>query len=242
MNDKEIDGILERAAQRPHDLEPALLSRLAASIKSSLEPVRPLPQTRVLVGGLVLICATVALAGAARAGFYGLEKLNLIERALIFPTLAILMALAGLEFVKEMIPGSLRRITPGALLGLGSVVLLGVFAFLFRNYQTDHFVHAGIACLVVGVLHAIPTALLGWLFLRRGFAVKPIDAALAAGTFAGLAGVSMLELHCANLQALHILVWHTAVVPVSGAIAALIVRFFRARGESIRTRPGGSSG
>jgi hypothetical protein len=229
VNDKEIDGILERAAQRPHDLEPALLSRLAASIKSSLQPVRPLPSTSVLVGGLVLICAAVALGGAARAGFYGIEKLNLLERVLIFPTLAILMALTGLEFVNEMVPGSLRRITPGALPGLGSAVLLGVFAFLFRNYQTDHFVHAGIACLIVGVLHAIPAALLGWLWLRRGFPVRPVTAALAAGTFAGLAGVSMLELHCANLQALHILVWHTAVVPVSVAIAALFVWFFRAR-------------
>jgi hypothetical protein len=229
VNDREIDGILEQAAQRPYDLEPALLSRLAALIKSSLQPVRPLPSIWVLVGGLVMICAAVALAGAARAGFYGIEKLNLLERVLIFPTLAILMALTGLEFVKEMIPGSLRRISPAAFLGLGCASLLGVFAFLFRNYQTDHFVHAGIACLVVGVLHAIPAALLGWLLLRRGFAVKPVAAALAAGTFAGLAGVSMLELHCANLQALHILVWHTAVVPASAAIAALVVWFFRGR-------------
>jgi hypothetical protein len=86
-----------------------------------------------------------------------------------------------------------------------------------------------VACLVVGVLHAVPAALLGWLLLRRGFAVKPIAAALAAGTFASLAGVTMLELHCANLQALHILVWHTAVVPVSAAIAALVAWLLRAR-------------
>ena len=32
----------------------------------------------------------------------------------------------------------------------------------------------------------------------------------------------MLELHCANFQALHVLVWHTAVVPVSAAAGALV--------------------
>jgi hypothetical protein len=128
-----------------------------------------------------------------------------------------------------MIPGSRHRFSPGALLGLGYIALFAVFAFLFRDYHTDAFVHAGVACLVVGVLHAVPAALLGWLLLRRGFAVKPIAAALAAGTFASLAGVTMLELHCANLQALHILVWHTAVVPVSAAIAALVAWLLRAR-------------
>jgi hypothetical protein len=229
VKDKEIDEILERAAQRQHELEPALLARVAASIKSSLRPVRPLSPTWLLVVGLVLICGGVALAGAARAGFYGIEKLTLLERVLIFPTIAILMGLGAVGFINEMIPGSRHRISPGSLLGLGCIALLGVFAFLFRDYHTDHFVHAGIACLVVGVLHAVPVALLSWLLLRRGFAVRPIAAGLVVGIFASLAGVAMLELHCANLQALHILVWHTAVVPVSAAIAALVAWLLRVR-------------
>ena len=32
----------------------------------------------------------------------------------------------------------------------------------------------------------------------------------------------MLELHCSNFQTLHVLVWHTLVVPVSGAIGAFL--------------------
>jgi uncharacterized membrane protein len=107
VRDKETDETLGRAAQR-------------------------LPSTWVLVGALVLVCAAVALAGAAQAGFYGIEKLTLLERALIFPIRAILMVLAGLEFVCEMIPRSLRRMNPGALLGVGCLVLLSVFAFLIR--------------------------------------------------------------------------------------------------------------
>jgi hypothetical protein len=232
VTDREIDEALERIAQTPHELEPALLGRIAGSIKSSLRPVRPLPPTWILACGLALICVAVALAGAARAGFYGIEKMGLLQRALIFPMLGILVWVAGTEFVNEMIPGSRRRLFPGALLGMASVVLVGVFALLFHDYRTDHFVSAGIVCLLTGLLHAIPAALLCWLVLRRGFAVNPVHAALVAGTLAGLAGVGVLELHCANFQATHVLVWHTAVVPLSGAAGALVAWALRFRARS----------
>ncbi len=99
---------------------------------------------------------------------------------------------------------------------------MGIFAGVFRDYHTTHFVSVGIACLVAGLAHAIPVAVLSWLLLRRGFAVNPVAAGAVAGTLAGLAGVTMLELHCPNFQVLHVLVWHTAVVPVAGAAGALL--------------------
>ena len=188
--------------------------------------------------GLVLICAAVALAGAARAGFYGIEKMDLLERALIFSTLAVFAWAAGSGFVHEMVPGSRRRISPGALLGFGTAALLAVFAFLFRDYRTDHFFSAGIACLLTGLLFALPAALLAWLLLRRGFAVNPVFAGLAAGTLGGLAGIGMLELHCQDFQASHVLVWHIAVVPLSGAAGALvasILRFWASPGKPERS-------
>jgi len=240
VRDREIDEVLEKAAQPPHEVAPALLERVVGSIKSSMQPVRPLLPTWVLAGGLVLIGSAVALADAARAGFYGFEKLSVLERAFIFPTLGILIWVAAAEFVSEMIPGSRRRMGPVALLTLGSLVLLGVFAVLFRAYPTDHFVSAGIKCLVTGVLHAIPVALLSWLLLRRGFAVNPVAAGLVGGTLAGLAGVTVLELHCANFQALHVLLWHTAVVPVSGVAGALVawaLRFWAGAGAHTSRPP-----
>jgi hypothetical protein len=232
VTDREIDETLERIAQTPHEVEPALLERAAGSIKSSLRPVRPLPPTWMLAGGLILTCVAVALAGAARAGFYGIEKMGLLERTLIFPMLGILIGVTGTEFINEMIPGSRRRLSPGALLGIGSVVLVGVFGLLFRDYRTDHFVSAGIVCLFTGLLHAIPAGLLSWLVLRRGFAVYSVSAGWVAGTLAGLAGVGVLELHCANFQAFHVLVWHTGVVPLSGAAGALVAWALRLRGGS----------
>jgi hypothetical protein len=222
MKDTEIDGLLDKAARAPYPVAPALLARVADSVKASIAPVRPLPPTWLLVGSLVFICAVIGLAGAFRAGFYGIERMSLLERALIFSTLGALAFVAGQQFVSELIPGSRQRLSPGLMLGVASVALLGVFALLFRNYHTDHFLAQGVACLLTGLLHAIPAALASWLLLRRGFAVNSIAAGIAGGTLAGLAGVTMLELHCSNFQALHVLVWHTAVVPSSAAGGALV--------------------
>lgn len=240
MKDREIDDLLEKAARAPHGVNPELLERVAASIRPSLQPVRPLPSTRILAAGLLLICVAVALVGAARAGFYGVEKMDLFERLLIFGALAAFALVAAVQFVGEFIPGSRRRVSPGVLLGLGSVALLGVFGLLFRDYHTDHFVHAGLVCLFAGVLHAIPAGLLCWWLLRRGFAVNSVAAGFVGGTLAGLAGVTLLELHCVNFQALHVLVWHTAVVPVSAAIGAFVAWALRSRAghrSSLHVKP-----
>ena len=141
---------------------------------------------------------------------------------LIFSTLGILVWVAGKEFVSQLIPGSRQFLVGLPFWPLSVSALLGVFALVFRDYRTEHFLSAGIACLLTGVLLAIPAAFLSWLLLRRGFAVNSIAAGLVGGALAGLCGVTMLELHCANFQALHVLVWHTAVVPVSAAAGALV--------------------
>jgi hypothetical protein len=224
VKDEEIDDVLRKAAQSSPGLDPLVLERIGESIKPSLRPVRPLPAVWVMAVGLVFVSAAVSLAGAARAGFFGVAKMNLLERSLVFSALVLLACLAAVRFVHQMIPASRIRVSSGALLALSSVALLAVFADLFRDYHTDHFFSAGIVCLLTGLLHAIPAGLLSWLILRRGFAVNPTSAGLAAGMLGGLAGVGVLELHCPNFQAAHILVWHTAVVPVSAALGALLVK------------------
>lgn len=222
LKEEEIDDVLTKAARTPHNLDPRSLQAVADTIRSSIRPVRPLPPTWVLAGGLVLVCAAVALAGAARAGFYGIEKMDLLERALIFSALIGFACVVGIGFIHEMIPGSRHRVTPGALLAIVSALLVGIFALLFRDYQTSNFFSEGIACLLTGLLFAVPTALLAWLLLRRGSAVNPVSAGSVAGTLAGLAGLGMLELHCQNFQAAHVLVWHIAVIPLSAAVGAFV--------------------
>jgi hypothetical protein len=235
IKDEEIDEFLKNAAQLPDDFDPRLLDSIAASVKSSLRPVRPLPPVWLLTSGLVSVCACISLAGALHSGFFGIARMDWPERWLVFSTLAALACLAASALVHQMMPASRHRLAPAALLPLVIVALLAVFAFLFRDGHTDHFVSAGIACLLTGLMYAIPAGLLGWWLLRRGFAVRPVSAGLSAGTLAGLAGLGMLELHCQNFQAAHILVWHTAVVPVSAALGACVGWALRFRARSGRS-------
>jgi hypothetical protein len=231
--DEATDEILKRGAEAPSDVDPALLDRVAASIGSSLRPVRPLPPGWVLTCGLFLTCFTVAVVGAGRLGLSGIQTMNVLERAMIFPVLGILVWLAATACVSEMIPGSKHRVAPSVLLGATCIALLAIFAVLFRDYRTENFVHQGIACLTAGVLFAIPAGILSWLLLRRGFAVNPVAAGIVAGTLAGLAGVTMLELHCPNFEAPHVMLWHIAVIPVS-AVAGALVAWAAASGAALR--------
>ena len=212
MKDQEIDDVLKKAAGASPGLNPRILRTIAGSIESSLHPVRPLPPPWLMTAALLLVCAAVALAGARLNGFLGIEKMDLTLRVLIFPALVILAWLAA---ERPRSPDGSGEPAPSFFWrdsGIGHRALLGVFASVFRDYHTDHFVSAGIACLLTGLLYAVPAALLSWLLLRRGFAVSPVSAGCVAGILAGLAGVGMLELHCPNFEAAHILVWHTAVV------------------------------
>jgi hypothetical protein len=184
--------------------------------------VRPLAAPWILTGTLLLICAAVGVLGAARVGFQGVVALSTAQRVLILGTLALLAWFVAAQAVREWIPGSRGRMGGVAMLLTVSLALLAVFALLLQDYRTTHFVSAGLACLFTGVLHAIPAGLLVWLLLRRGYAVNGVAAGLAAGVLAGLAGVTMLELHCPNLETFHVLVWHTLVVPVSAALGAIL--------------------
>jgi Negative regulator of sigma F len=221
VTDHPIDQALRRASEEIPPVEPELLQKIAHSMQSSLRPVRPLPPTWMLAAGLTLISAAVAGAAAAAIGFYGIEKMLPWQRVLIFSALGMMAWTWGAEFVRQLTPGSRRYLGAGTSFSIGTLMLIGVLALVFRDYHTDHFIAAGLACLRSGLLLAIPAALLSWLLLRRGFAVNTIAAGFAAGALAGVCGVAMLALHCANFQALHVIVWHTGVVPVSAAVGAL---------------------
>ena len=222
MKDKEIDDILKRAAEGTQAVDPALLDRVSQSMRSSLRPVRPLPPPWALAGWLILICIFVALAGAMLLKFYGVQKMNALQIGLIFPILGMLIWVAAVLCVSEVIPGSRRLVAPWLLTVAGCLGLAVVFALLFSEYGTERFVSQGMRCLTAGLLHALPVSAATGLVLRRGFAVNSVAASLSRGTLGGLAGVAMLELHCPNFEAPHIIVWHIAVLAISGLAGALL--------------------
>lgn len=231
MKDRDIDDVLKRAAGDPPGVDPELLGRIANSIGASLQPVRPMPSSRLLVAALATVCLAVASAGATLLGLHGIQAMSAARIALIFPVLLALIGLAAAGCVSEMVPGSRRLAAPWVLLASGCLALTAIFALLFNDYRSPSFVSQGLACLKAGLLHAIPTAVIGWWVLRRGFAVNSLAAGVAVGTLSGLAGVSMLELHCQNFEAPHIMVWHTAVLALSGVAGALIVLAGRSLGR-----------
>ena len=228
MNDKDIDELLGRAAEG-HDVNPVLLRSISSSIGASLQPVRPMAPAWTLALALVSISAGIAFAAAWLMGLYGFQKLGGEEIAAIFSVLGIFMWLGATMSVAEIMPGGRRWIDPARLLLILIIGWLALDAVLFRNYDMSSFMTQGWPCLRAGLAVAIPTAAASWLAMRRGFAVDPASAGLAAGTLAGLAGLAMLELHCPNFRASHIMVWHTAVVPVSGLAGSLLAGIARQR-------------
>jgi hypothetical protein len=220
LNDHDIDGLLNRAKAPPAPA-PEVLERITESIAGSMRPVRPLPPRWILAGAVALVCAAVALGGGGGLGFFGLIKMTVLERVAVFSVLGILILAVASELASAMIPGKLRRFSSSGLLAMTFILLAAVLGACFREYQTTLFMHAGLVCLTIGLLHAIVAGLLGWLVLRRGFAVNPLSAGLAAGTLAGLAGLGMLELHCPNFQAAHVLVWHLGVLLMSAGLGRL---------------------
>lgn len=233
MKDRDIDDILRRAAEGTPGVDPALLGRVSESIGGSLVPVRPLPPSGILSGGLIVTAGAVAVVVAAHLRMYALPKMSGWEVGLIFPTLGLLVWMAGVLAVAEMVPGSRRSMAPWMLFAGACGALAAVFVVAFQDYGMVRFVPRGVACLKAGVLAALPVALVAGAVLRRGFAVSPAGAGLAAGTLAGLAGIAMLELHCPIFEAPHVLVWHIGVLPVCGGMGALVARAIRALSHSL---------
>jgi hypothetical protein len=227
MTNRDIDDLLKRSAEAKPEVDQAILNRISASIGSSLQPVRAIPAVWILVLGLILICGTIAVGGALLLGTHGIQKMSGLEIGLIFSVLTALVWLAAMLCVAEIIPGSKRPISPWQLVASCCIGLAAVFGLFFHDYRTERFVAQGLACLTAGLIQALPVALAAWWVLRRGFAVNRVAAGLAAGSLAGLAGVIMLELHCPNFEAPHVIVWHIAVIPISGAMGALAA--FRAQ-------------
>jgi hypothetical protein len=118
---------------------------------------------------------------------------------------------------------------PAMLLLVVILLWIAIDAIFFHDYAMAFFVAQGIPCLRAGLLIALPVGIGAWLVLRRGFAVNRTAAGIAAGTVAGLAGLIMLELHCPNFNAVHIMFWHSAVVPVSALAGAMITRVTAAK-------------
>jgi hypothetical protein len=172
---------------------------------------------------LVFVGLFVAFAAATASalGLHGIHALSERQLAVIFSTLLLAAWLAAMACDREMRPAAGSHLGALALI-LSAGIFPVVISQIFHGYEAEHFVSEGIPCLVAGMSVAIPTGLATAWILRRGFVLDWSTAGIAAGTLSGLTGLAMLELHCPNLKAIHVMVWHVAVVIVSGILGFTI--------------------
>ena len=192
-------------------LSPAVLHKIADRLADNLRPVRPLAPARYFMGTLICVFVSIVALSAYRLGAFAIPVMTPLQTTAILSTLAIGTSLLVYSLVNQMVPGSRHRIPP-ARLAVGITILVAtVMAVLFQVQQEENFWGNAWVCIRAGTLVGALAAVPFWLLLRRGAILSPRMTGAAAGLLAGLAGTSMLEMHCPNLDAGHILVSHLGV-------------------------------
>ena len=95
-------------------------------------------------------------------------------------------------------------------------------AVLFQFQHERNFWGNSWVCIRAGAPIGVLAALPFWLMLRRGAILSPGMTGAATGLLAGLVGTSVLEIHCPNLDAWHILVSHLGAAMLC-ALAGLVI-------------------
>ena len=187
-------------------LSPAALRKIAESLADNLRPVRPMAPTRYFVGAFVGIFVSIVALRVYRLGAFAIAVMTPLQT-----TLAIGTGLLVYSLVNQMVPGNRHRIPP-ALLAVGITILVAmIMAVLFQVQQEESFWGNAWVCIRAGTLVGATAATPFWLVLHRGAILSPRMTGAAIGLLVGLAGTSMLEMHCPNLDAWHILLSHLGV-------------------------------
>ena len=189
------------------------LRQIQATIKEDLRPVRPLASSSVFSPGVL------AHQSGSRGDRLSAARGERLECAQQHPEDDYLCRANGQPFSARHFPWSgrwpLERLLnlPPASADRNSWRAHSLkAAVIFRVRQETAFVPDGLACLRTGLTYSIPAAVLFWVLLSRGAVLYPKLTGAAAGGFAGLIGVSVLEVGCSNLDVYHILVWHLGVI------------------------------
>lgn len=198
---------------------PGVRDRVHSSIPATIARIQPLAPAALWITLFLLLFVGIGVGAAARFGIYGWPVLSMRARMLIFSVLLAVSVWAAFAAADQMRPGS-RTTRTGVLLLLTLLSMEIVFFVVFDDYSPGQFFRAGLRCLGLGTLTAVPAGVFVWLLVRRGYILAPISAGCSIGALAGLTGLFALELHCPILKIPHVAIWHAAVVAVSAALGA----------------------
>jgi hypothetical protein len=104
--DKADDGF------RPSE---SLLRRIQSGILKDLKPIRPLAPPRVLLFRCAISFLSMVAVGALLLGTNGWGALSLVQRIVVFVTLAASAVLLVISMVQQILPGSKQTVAPAVL-------------------------------------------------------------------------------------------------------------------------------
>jgi hypothetical protein len=216
---------------------PATLRKIERAMAADFRPVRPLAPAarRSAVFGGIFGCSVAF--GVYRLGAFAIAVMSPLQAWAILSTLAISAALMAYSLAYQMVPGSRHRIPPRRLAG-GILFSLAVAIVLLFQFQHEaDFWTGNWACISAGTPFSVLAAIPLWLVLRRGAVLSPSMTGAATGLLAGLVGTSVLEIHCPNLDAGHILVAHLGVSFLCATAGFLIGLAVEIMGRRLFDRP-----
>jgi hypothetical protein len=217
---------------------PELSERVEQVLKSSLRPVKQAGSVTRIASQLFLAFMIMAAAVASFLKPAGLKAMTGGELAGVTAALAIGAALLALSLAWQMIPGSLPRFSAKTAITMPAAAFLVTVTVLFPWRAPEEFFRAGWHCLGLGMVLAVPAAILFGSVVRRGAGLGGGMLGATSGAIAGLVSVTILQANCAMQEAIHMLVWHGGVLVVSTVAGYLIGR---SAGPGGPARTGGSA-
>lgn len=222
MDYKDVNRILPESPENSAEpLAPEILRRIQQKLVDDLRPVRPLIASKFLLLGFTVIFVAIVGAGVYYLRPFGIAVLSPVQLTTIIGTLAVSAGMLAYSLTRHMVPGSSHHVPSRILLIAAPLALLIEMSILFHFQHETQFWAKSRWCLSIGLRFAAVAALPFWFILRRGAILCPQAAGAAAGLLAGLVGTSVLEMHCRNLDAWHILSSHllVAVLSLLGGLA-----------------------
>src|ERR1019366_5363418 len=120
IGDEKIERLLE-VAPAP-ELSPDLHQKISGALVGSLQPVKPMPATRVLAGQVAALFLVFAVALIAMMGVTGFRTMDIWQAVVTVAILAVGVSLLSLVLAWQIRPGSQQRISAmlaWACLGVG---------------------------------------------------------------------------------------------------------------------------
>jgi hypothetical protein len=209
---REIDQLLDARPLPP--LPADRLKQIEAAVITGLKPVRGLASPGLYFAALAGIFVAVCMAGCYVVGWNGWLALNELQKFAVFLPLTATAGLLAFSLVRQMSPASRHARSSAFVASAVFILLLLIVTMIFHPVQESEFVRNGVPCFRIGMAFAVPAAVLSALPLLRGAGLSPLLTGAAAGGLAGLAGLTVLEIQCPNLNVYHIVTWHVSVTVV----------------------------